>query len=99
MVYRFEWDPYKARQNTIKHKVSFERAAEIFKDPMAVSIYDDEHSQQEDRWITIGKDHSENVFVVVHTFVQEDDNVCQIRIISARKATKKESMQYKGDKP
>lgn len=99
MVYRFEWDPYKTRQNIIKHKVSFERAAEIFRDPLAISIWDDEHSHQEDRWVTVGRDYSENIFVVVHTFVQENDEISRIRIISARKATKKEIEQYKGEKP
>lgn len=98
MVYRFEWDLCKARQNAIKDKVYFERAAQIFKDPLAISIYDDEHSHKEDRWITVGKDFSENMLVVVHTFVQEDNDTCQVRIISARKATKKEIVQYKGDK-
>jgi uncharacterized protein len=99
VIYRFEWDPYKARQNVQKHKVSFERAAEVFKDALAISIYDDEHSHKEDRWITVGRDYSENTLVVVHTFVQEDDNASLIRIISARKATKSEIIQYEGDKP
>jgi len=56
LQYNFEWDPYKAKQNLRKHKMSFERAAEAFLDPLAISIYDDEHSLDEDRWITIGKD-------------------------------------------
>lgn len=99
MVYRFEWDRDKARRNAIKHKVSFERAAEIFKDQLALSIYDDEHSHQEDRWVTVGRDYSENILLVVHTFAQENDDISRIRIISARKATKKEVEQYKGEKP
>jgi len=49
MRYDFEWDPYKARQNLRKHKVSFERAAEIFLDPSAISIHGEEHSPDEDR--------------------------------------------------
>lgn len=90
--------PYKARQNLRKHKVSFERAAETFLDPSAISIYDEEHSSDEDRWITIGKDRTDNVLVVIHTFHEGDTDHCQIRVISARKATKKEIKQYEGDK-
>lgn len=52
MRYYFEWDPAKGNVNIQKHKVSFQRAAEVFKDPHAISIFDEEHSQEEDRWIT-----------------------------------------------
>ena len=98
MLYSFEWDPHKAKQNVRKHNVAFERAAEIFIDPMAISLYDEEHSRDEDRWITIGKNYSDDVLVVIHTFREEDSNTCKIRVISARKATKKEFRQYEGDK-
>jgi uncharacterized protein len=67
-----------------KTRVAFNRAAEIFMDPLAISIYDDEHSRQEERWITIGRDYSDNVIVVIHTFCTEDPNTCRIRIISSR---------------
>jgi hypothetical protein len=99
LQYNFEWDPYKAKQNLQKHKVSFERAAEVFLDPLAISIYDEEHSSEEDRWITVGKDHTDNVLVVIHTFHEENTDNCKIRMISVRKATKKEIKQYEGDKP
>ena len=98
MHYNFEWDPYKAKHNLRKHKVSFERAAAIFLDPLAISIYDEEHSSEEDRWITIGNDHTNNVLVVNHTFHEENIDNCKVRVISARKATKKEIKQYEGDK-
>jgi uncharacterized DUF497 family protein len=94
MQYNFEWDPKKAKSNLEKHKVSFERAAEIFIDPLMLSIYDDVHSADEDRWITIGSDRSDVALVVVHTFKELDSNSSTIRIISARKATKKETKQY-----
>jgi uncharacterized protein len=58
MQFNYEWDPTKAKVNLIKHKVNFERAAEIFLDPLAVSIYDNHQSLQEDRWITMGKDRA-----------------------------------------
>jgi uncharacterized DUF497 family protein len=99
LQYNFDWDPYKAKHNLRKHKVSFERAAAIFLDPLAISIYDEEHSSDEDRWITIGKDRTNNVLVVIHTFHEENIDNCKVRVISARKATKKEIKQYEGDKP
>lgn len=94
MRYDFEWDPAKAKQNTHKHKVSFQRAGTIFHDPHAISIPDEEHDQEEERWITIGKDSNEIVLVVSHTFQGIDASSFSIRIISARKATKKERKQY-----
>ena len=98
MNYNFEWDPIKARKNYQKHKISFERASEIFLDPMALSIYDKEHSHSEDRWITIGKTKSEIISVVVHTFQEIQEDNIRIRIISARKATNNEKRQYQGNK-
>ena len=96
MQYNFEWDPYKAKQNLQKHNLSFERAAEVLLDPLALSIYDEEHSLEEDRWMTIGKDHTNLILVVSHTFYEENSDNCRIRLISARKATKKEIKQYAG---
>ena len=94
MEYNFQWDRIKARANYRKHKVSFERATEVFLDPFMLSIYDYEHSQTEDRWITIGKDKNDVPLVVIHSFWEIDANNSTIRIISARKATKKEIKQY-----
>lgn len=53
MRYNFDWNPVKENQNIRKHKVSFRRAATVFRDPNQLSIYDEEHSQEEDRWISI----------------------------------------------
>ena len=99
MQYNFEWDPIKAKQNLRKHRVGFERGAEVFLDPLAISIYDDEHSSDEDRWITIGKDQANLILVIVHTFQEENIDNCRIRLISARKATKKEIKHYEGGEP
>lgn len=99
MQYNFEWDPYKAKQDLRKHKVSFDRAAEVFLDPLAISIYDEEHSSDEDRWITIGKEQINLILVVVHSFHEENIDNSKIRLISARKATKEEIKQYEGDEP
>jgi hypothetical protein len=92
--YNFEWDPIKARENLRKHKISFERGAEIVLDPLALSVYDEIHSRTEDRWITLGKDRNNVLLVVVHTFLEIDGDNCSIRIISARRATRHEAKQY-----
>ena len=96
MNLNFTWDKNKASQNRIKHKVSFEEAGTIFiSDPNILSLYDEDHSSEEDRWITIGLSDKSKLLVVVHTFEEADSKKTLIRIISARKATKNESKQYK----
>jgi uncharacterized DUF497 family protein len=95
LQYNFEWDPGKAKTNIRKHKISFEQAATIFRDPRAISIYDDEHSDSEDRWITLGLASNGILLVVHHTFEQLDNNNAIVRIISSRKTTKPETEQYK----
>jgi uncharacterized protein len=92
--YTFEWDSNKAKDNLRKHKVSFEHAAEVFLDPLAVSIFDEEHSEEEERWITMGKDSHEVVLVVIHTFREVGVEEWIIRIISSWKATRNEIRQY-----
>ncbi|MBI5810086.1 MAG: BrnT family toxin [Deltaproteobacteria bacterium] len=94
MRYYFGWDPKKAIDNIKKHKISFERAAGIFIDPRAITIFDRGHSESEDRWITMGIDGSGVLLVVAHTFKEMDNNRHEVRLISARKATKKEAKQY-----
>ncbi|MGD9563962.1 MAG: BrnT family toxin [Pyrinomonadaceae bacterium] len=94
MRYDFDWDPKKAKANARKHQVSFERATTIFRDPHILSITDDEHSEFEERWITIGLDENGILLVLVHTFEKVLTSSARIRIISARKATKKETKNY-----
>ena len=94
MRYDFEWDPKKAKSNLRKHKVGFERATTIFRDPNLLSIPDRDHSEEEERWITIALDESGTVLVTVHTFESHTTNDARIRMISARKATKRERVQY-----
>jgi uncharacterized DUF497 family protein len=93
--FQFEWDPRKARQNLNKHGVAFERAATIFLDPKALSEFDEEHSQTEDRWITMGLDRTGTLLVICHDYRDETESNARIRLISARKATKNEIEQYK----
>lgn len=95
MHYRFDWDPAKEVQNVRKHKLSFRRAATVFRDPHQLSIFDEEHSESEDRWVTLGLDSAGVLCVVVHTFEQPGANSCDVRIISARKATRSEARQYR----
>ncbi len=97
MLYNFEWDPTKAKQNFWVHQVSFERATTIFRDSAMIAQFDEEHSQQEDRWITLGRDDNGILLVVSHIFWEMTPTVWTVRMISARKATKKERRQYEED--
>ena len=93
-------DPVKALRNAREHGISFERAATVFLDPRAMSIFDDEHSEEEERWITLGLDRAGVLLVVSHTFRKETEDgreVCaKIRLISARRADRREAAQYQG---
>lgn len=95
MQYSFDWDHQKAKTNIRKHGVTFDRAASIFLDPRILSIFDEEHSESEERWITIGIDNSGMLLALCHTYRQEADTSVLIRIFSARKATAHECEQYK----
>ena len=92
--HKFEWDPSKAEQNIRAHSITFERAATVFRDPRALSEFDEEHSQDEDRWITLGLDRTGSLLVVCHTYREETASSDRIRLISARKATTNETRQY-----
>jgi uncharacterized protein len=94
--YNFEWDVNKANLNEGKHGVSFEESATVFKDPRALSIFDDDHSANEDRWVTIGISNTGRLLVVSHTYQKNNKNNIAIRVFSSRKASKKESKQYEG---
>lgn len=89
----FVWDPEKAEQNIKKHRVSFEMAQTIFDDPLHLSILDSK-SHGEERWVTIGKSAAIKTLVVVHAYKTPKGGLEIIRIISARKATRKEKKQY-----
>ncbi len=90
---KFEWDKNKEKINIQKHKVTFEEALYVFTDKFALNRFDDEHSEDEDRWVLLGQSFNEILLLVVHTFRNNDD-VEFVRIISARKATKKEKQAY-----
>ncbi|GAK49941.1 hypothetical protein U14_01165 [Candidatus Moduliflexus flocculans] len=94
MRYDFDWDPRKANENLRKHHISFERATTVFRDPRMISLFDEEHNETEDRWVTMGRDESLILLVISHTFREVSSTCWKIRIISARKATAKERRQY-----
>ena len=89
MSLRFEWDPKKAETNQTKHHVSFEEALTVFADPLARIFPDEEHSVDELREIIIG--HSAQQQLILVNFTATDD---EVRIFSARKATRRERKDY-----
>ena len=92
----FEWDPAKATGNLRKHGVSFDDAQSVFYDEFAIQFFDEEHSGSEERFLLLGVSTGANLLLVCHC---ERDAGNVIRIISARKATKRESTFYGGEKP
>ena len=90
---KFEWDTTKEKSNIKKHGITFEQASYVFADPYALNKYDNEHSDNEDRWILLGKSLKGVILLVVHTF-KVIDRIELVRIISARRATKQEKQTY-----
>lgn len=87
---RFVWDSRKARQNTAKHRVTFEEAVTVFGDPAALDIDDPAHSQDEARYVILG--HSQAGRLIVAAYAEPAEGT--IRLISARAATPRERKQY-----
>ena len=90
MGLQFEWDERKARANLAKHGVTFEEAATVFGDAVALTIPDPAHSAAELRFVTLGRAVGGKMLVVIHT--ERGDNL--LRLISARPASRKERRQY-----
>lgn len=95
--YHFEWDPAKAANNRRKHRVSFDLAATVFNDPLMLSIPNEEHSETEERWLTLGQAENCKLLVVIHTYQEISTHAANVRIISARPATKHEQRQYEAN--
>lgn len=91
MMLRFEWDEGKNKRNRSKHGIWFEEAQTVFDDPESRVFLDPEHFDEEDRFLIIGVSSAARILIVVHCY-RESDSV--IRIISARKATRKEIKFY-----
>jgi hypothetical protein len=90
---RFEWDPEKAAANLKRRRLSFDEAATVLEDPLSTTYPDDAHSEDESRFVTIGESRRGRVLVVAHT--ERNDT---IRIISARRATRRERDFYEQGK-
>lgn len=90
----FSWDDGKAKQNLKKHKVSFEEASTVFFDENAIEFFDPDHSGDEDRFLMLGISYRLRVLVVCYCLRKDGS---EIRIISARTATKKEQRVYIGE--
>jgi len=91
----FSWDDRKNKANKKKHGVSFEEAQSVFFDDHALEYYDPDHSESEERFLMLGLSHKIRVLVVSYT---SRKGGTEIRLISARKATKKEQKSYIGEK-
>lgn len=89
MELEFEWDPPKAAANLVKHKVSFEEAATVFGDPLGRILSDPRHSSAEERFALLGLSEARHLLAVMYA---DRDGV--IRIISARRATRRERKSY-----
>lgn len=90
---KFEWNSKKAEINFKKHKVAFNEAATVFADTLGITIHDPDHSQIEERYLTIGHSQYGRLLIVAHT-----DRGDLIRIISARELTRKERRAYEEGK-
>jgi uncharacterized DUF497 family protein len=94
LLYHFDWDANKARSNQSKHTLSFRLVTTVFRDTLSITIYDDEHSEFEERWVTMGRAENGQILVVVHTFTSVNPTEVNVRIISARRADKQEVRVY-----
>lgn len=89
MAATFEWDPVKAEANRRKHGIAFSKAISAFRDPLSVTILDPDHSLGEERYLLLGENEDGQLLVVAHTDKSE-----HIRIISARRASRRERRDY-----
>ena len=93
---KFEWNDSKAAVNLKKHQVSFEETKSLFFDEFGVQFFDDDHSFEEERFLMLGMRSGAKLLIVCHREWQQG---AVIQIISARKASKRESAFYGGAKP
>lgn len=93
----FAWDAAKAAANLTKHGVAFAQAATVLADAQAMTVFDDEHSEFEERWFTLGMDSAGRLLAVSHTYTTTGPASARVRIISAREATRTERRQYEDE--
>jgi uncharacterized DUF497 family protein len=94
LAYDFEWDAHKADSNLKKHGVTFEQATSVFLDALSLTVFDEAHSQYEERWFTLGHARDGALLAVSHTYQATSSTRARIRIISARSGTKQEKRFY-----
>ena len=88
----FHWDEQKNKINQQKHGITFAEAESVFFDDYAIQFWDEDHSQEEERFLLLGISSKMRILIVVHCFREEDSIII---IISSRKATKNESQEYR----
>ena len=93
----FTWDPAKAASNLGKHGASFAQAATVLLDALALTVFDAEHSEFEERWFTLGVSSEGRLLAVSHTYTATGPDTSRVRIISAREATRNERRQYENE--
>jgi uncharacterized DUF497 family protein len=91
---QLRWNDKKEKENIKKHGINFTEAAEIFDDPLHISLLDTRFNYFEERWITIGATRKGSITIVGHLYIVQHDGEETIRIITARKATKREIREY-----
>lgn len=88
----FEWDPSKAAGSFQKHGVTFKEAASVFRDPLSITIFDSDHSEEEDRFLTVGYSARRRPLIVAHM-----ERASRTRIITARELTRAERNHYENE--
>ena len=96
-VYDFQWDTVKALSNADKHGVTFEQASPVFLDSLALAVFDEAHSRDEERWWSLGHDANGILLLVTHTYQATGPTSASVRLISARPATKRERLFYENE--
>lgn len=93
----FTWDAAKAAANMVKHGTAFAQAATVFADALALTVFDDEHSEVEERWFTLGMSSTGKLLAVSHTYTATGPASARVRVVSARDATRVERKQYEDE--
>lgn len=93
----FTWDAAKAAANLAKHGVAFAQAATVLADALALTVFDEDHSEFEERWFTLGMDSQGKLLAVSHTYTATGPASANVRIISAREATRTERRWYEDE--
>jgi uncharacterized protein len=97
MQLEFTWDPLKAASNLTKHGVSFAQAATVLNDALALTVFDEAHSDFEERWFTLGISNEGKLLALAHTYTATGPSSARVRLISARVATRQERMNYENE--